>query len=177
MSEPRVSVESRWKGTEHEPSIERMREIISELAVRDEEHPDAWLTHSDSGWILRLDEDRFAYLEDPECKIVAHMESIGPEQALQLWFRFATGGRQAIHREPWRDGGPHVSPVEQAAREARAKQLQLESDRSFYEILGTELQDLTCRFPGCTRGHIQHSVLCRVHHFEQIRGRKCPFDY
>lgn len=177
MSEPLFRAESRWGGTEEEPSIERMREIIAELAVRDEEHPDAWLTHNSSGWTLRLDEDGFAYLEDPELNTVAHMESVAPERALQLWFRFSTGGRQDVDGEPWREGRRYVSPEEQAAREARGRQLQLEGDRSFYEILGPELQDAPCRSPGCTRGHIEHSVLCRVHHFEQIWGRKCPFDY
>jgi hypothetical protein len=49
-------------------------------------------------------------------------------------------------------------------------------DRSFYDSLGLEDASKKCRRDGCQRGVVSLSVLCRVHHFESVRGKKCPFD-
>jgi len=54
-------------------------------------------------------------------------------------------------------------------------EIQLSLDREFYEMLGSERADQQCRHEGCLRGAISHSVLCKKHHFESIRGRTCPF--
>ena len=53
---------------------------------------------------------------------------------------------------------------------------QLAADRAFYDLLGPELAEQTCRRPNCRRGAISQSVFCRSHHFESIRGRPCPFE-
>lgn len=176
MSEPHFYVEARWGGGEDEPSPERMREIVAELATRDEEHPDAWLVHSPSEWSLRLDEDRLAYLEDHEGNTVAHMTEVGPDQALRLWSLFSIGGRESVSGEAWVEGAPPVSAEEIQAREDRARQLVLSSDRRFYDQLGAERPAVPCRSGGCLRGSITGSVFCRSHHFEQVYRRACPFN-
>lgn len=48
-------------------------------------------------------------------------------------------------------------------------------DREFFEALGEERCDASCRSEGCTRGAIHQSVFCRVHHFEMIKKEPCPF--
>jgi hypothetical protein len=54
-------------------------------------------------------------------------------------------------------------------------ELLLALDRDFYQLLGEERAAVACAHPDCVRGAIQQSVLCRAHHFENIRGRACPF--
>jgi hypothetical protein len=49
-------------------------------------------------------------------------------------------------------------------------------DREFYDILGAERANQFCREEGCDRGAIEHSLFCRVHHFEMVKRRPCPFD-
>ncbi len=49
-------------------------------------------------------------------------------------------------------------------------------DRRFYDSLGPEDGSRKCRKDGCQRGVVSLSVLCRVHHFESVRGKPCPFD-
>jgi hypothetical protein len=48
-------------------------------------------------------------------------------------------------------------------------------DRSFFGCLGEEVGPEFCRHSGCTHKRIQVSVMCRLHHFEMIRGR--PYLY
>jgi hypothetical protein len=50
-------------------------------------------------------------------------------------------------------------------------------DREFYDSLGVERSDTKCRHEGCSRGGIKLSIFCRVHHFEQIKKRPCPFQH
>ncbi|MEQ1831113.1 MAG: hypothetical protein ABL921_34525, partial [Pirellula sp.] len=49
-------------------------------------------------------------------------------------------------------------------------------DREFCDKLGPEDSSKTCRRGGCDRGVVKLSVLCRRHHFENIRKRPSPFD-
>jgi len=62
---------------------------------------------------------------------------------------------------------PEVSP-----EEARRRQ-----DLQFYDSLGPERHDTSCRHAGCSRGCIAHSVFCRLHHFESIQKRPCEFSH
>lgn len=52
----------------------------------------------------------------------------------------------------------------------------MNADREFYEGLGDEIRANPCRNQDCERGAVQYSVFCRVHHFESIRKRPCPFS-
>ena len=176
MSQPQYYVETRWGGSEDTPSVDRMQEIIAELAVRDEEHPDTWLTHAPSGWTITLDEDRFAYLSDPDCKIVAHMAGVAPEYALKLWLLHSRQGKEATTNEPWKSGSRLISQEEMSARKAKADAITLESDLAFYSQLGPEDLSSPCKADHYSRGRIKYSVLCRVHHFEQTRRKPCPFN-
>ena len=67
---------------------------------------------------------------------------------------------------PDRLGAPTPPPREET---------QARLDREFYNILGEERSGIKCRREGCSRGAILHSVLCRPHHFESIKGRPSPF--
>jgi len=49
-------------------------------------------------------------------------------------------------------------------------------DRRFYESLGPEDAAKRCKHAGCGRGSVSLSVFCRVHHFENVMGKGCPFD-
>jgi hypothetical protein len=49
-------------------------------------------------------------------------------------------------------------------------------DREFVDELGAEDSSRKCRRDGCDRGVVKLSVLCRRHHFENIRNRPYPFD-
>lgn len=51
----------------------------------------------------------------------------------------------------------------------------MNADRKFYDGLGEENMANPCRNQNCHRGAIQYSVFCRVHHFESIWKRTCPF--
>jgi hypothetical protein len=47
-------------------------------------------------------------------------------------------------------------------------------DRVFFDGLGEERPHPRCGAPSCPRGAISHGV-CRIHHFEMIQGKPCPF--
>ncbi|MCC2954489.1 hypothetical protein LK542_02540 [Massilia sp. IC2-477] len=169
-------VESRWGGSEDIPPVERMRELIAELDVKDEEHPDTWLTHNSSGWSIRLDEDHFAYFENEECEIIGHMANVSAAQALELWLCLAKDGPNAVSALKWIPGSRPISQQEIDERTVKANESLLASDRAFYDQLGPELTDAVCRMQDCERGRIRYSVFCKIHHFEQIRHRPCPFS-
>lgn len=52
----------------------------------------------------------------------------------------------------------------------------LADDREFYLQLGPERPTHPCRERGCARGAVERSVRCRIHHFQQYRNKRCPFD-
>ena len=49
-------------------------------------------------------------------------------------------------------------------------------DREFYNLLGDEQKDIKCNSAGCNKGAVKGSVFCKVHHFEMIHKRPCPFS-
>lgn len=175
MTDPSHYVETRWGGSEDAPSPSRLAEIVAELDTKDEEHPDTWLVHVASGWLLRLDEEGFAHLEDEDREPVSHMKCVSRATGLDLWLRFADAGPDGVKSEPWCPGPRVLSAEEVAAHRARAERLTLESDREFFNLLGSEDHSQPCKKVGCTSGRIKYSALCKIHHFEQIRNRPCPF--
>jgi hypothetical protein len=56
------------------------------------------------------------------------------------------------------------------------EETRLRLDREFYDGLGPERPGVPCRSPGCGRGRVRLSGCCRVHHFEQVHRRACPFN-
>jgi hypothetical protein len=88
----------------------------------------------------------------------------------------AAGQFDELEREPWQPGSrPPLSPEARDARERMFADAQRARDRAFYDCLGAERPTIPCRDDGCTRGSISLSVFCRRHHFENVKGRPCPF--
>ncbi|HEY3301402.1 MAG TPA: hypothetical protein VGJ90_11565 [Methylophilaceae bacterium] len=48
-------------------------------------------------------------------------------------------------------------------------------DREFFDLLGNESLNKPCQKEGCFRGRVTSSMFCRVHHFEMVKGKPCPF--
>jgi hypothetical protein len=67
---------------------------------------------------------------------------------------------------PDRLGAPDPPPAEDIIRRL---------DRQFYDSLGEEAAETPCRHDGCTRGSLRLGVFCRIHHFENIKRKPCPF--
>jgi hypothetical protein len=175
MKTSNYSVSTRWGSSEDEPSEARMAEILLELDTPDEEHPSACMHHHPTGWLLSLDEEGFAHLENVELDVESHMPHVARARALQLWVRFARGGPEAVQAEPWIAGPRQRTAEEWDQIVRRSEEIILQGDRAFFDLLGEEEPGTTCRAPKCTRGHISHSVHCRVHHFEAIQRKPCPF--
>ena len=64
-------------------------------------------------------------------------------------------------------GAPDPPPADEIMRRL---------DRKFYDSLGTERPDAKCRHEGCSRGTTKFSIFCRVHQFEQVKKKPCPFQ-
>lgn len=170
-------VTSRWGHSEDEPDLARMSEFLAELDAPDEEHPDTWLSH-ESGWTLSVFESGRVVYENVESEDgPRYLLGISRDRALALWTALARGDLAEIESESWSSGyEPPRTEEEQAAIVQRAAEMTLNMDRSFYDQLGSENLDSPCRTPGCSRGTVRFSVLCRPHHFESIRKKPCPFN-
>jgi hypothetical protein len=170
-------VQTRWGGSEKQPNEHRMREILAELEKSDPEHPDTWLT-DESGWTLSVYESGLVVLENMESEDEPrHQVGVSIEKALELWLKLSRGGVAAVQQEPWCPGqAPPRSAEERAELTRKAEAMTLALDRDFYGRLGPERATVPCRHAGCQKGAISNSVFCRVHHFENICRRPCPFN-
>jgi hypothetical protein len=170
-------VVTRWGGSEDAPNEPRLRAILAELDEHDPEHPDTWLTH-ESGWTLSVFESGLVVWENMESAgDPRHQVGVSKEKALSLWLKLSRAEIAAIEHEPWCPGQSPPQSAEKRAELAReAEEATLASFRSFYEGLGPERPEVPCRHVGCRRGAVRHSVLCRVHHFESVCHRPCPFQ-
>jgi len=153
-----------------------MREFLDAVPPDDLEHGFACLTEPAAEaagggvWLEWWGDGRFVMSGREHSR---HLRGISRARALQLWTAFAAGRREELQREPWQDGDGGLTEDE---RKAIFDQIALASDREFYESLGDEKLGEPCKKPGCSRGVISHSVFCRVHHFESVKGRACPFS-
>jgi hypothetical protein len=160
-------------GSIDSPSREQMQAFLDDLDTSDEEHGAAWLA-TDDGYALEWNGDGRLVFEAPDIDRSRHLVGVDKERAIELWCALAHGDVARVQGEPWREGtGFTVDPE----RQAEMQRAQLESQREFYESLGEERSDVRCRRESCGRGAVANSVLCRVHHFESIQGRPCPFDH
>ncbi len=50
-------------------------------------------------------------------------------------------------------------------------------DLQFYDALSDENLNVPCKTDGCSRGSLKFSVFCKVHQFEMVRKRPCPFSH
>jgi hypothetical protein len=148
-----------------------MRELLAELDSRDEEHPDTWLQH-ESGWCLSAHELGILVWENvEESKPPRHLQDVPREKVLDLWIKLSQGRIAEVESEPWQPGYALPTVDRTAADHAQVSQ-----DRQSYNSLGEERVGHPCQVPGCRRGAIFLSVLCRPHHFESIKKRTCPFS-
>ena len=97
-------------------------------------------------------------------------------QMLDFWKRLSRGEMESLQKEPWIRGRPPVDPVKTAAIAAMVAESQRRQDQEFYSILGDESDTENCRAEGCSRGRISLGWYCKIHHFERIKGRPCPFS-
>lgn len=155
------------------PSRAQMREFLNELDTADEEHGAAWLA-TDDGYALEWSGNGRLVFEAPGADRSRHLIGVSEDRAIELWCALAQGDVARVEREPWSEGTGFILTPE---RDADMQRAQLESQREFYESLGPERSDVRCRRETCVRGAVANSVLCRVHHFESIQGRPCPFAH
>lgn len=73
------------------------------------------------------------------------------------------------------DGNPQDDADDELllARMQESPDIQPFLDRSFFDSLGPEREDVRCAHIGCSYGAVETSTLCRRHHFENVMGR--PF--
>lgn len=166
-------IEMRWGGGDP-TRIEQIREMISQMTVKDREHPDAWMTH-DSGWTLTLHEQGLIiwsnYDEDVDDR---HIVTRDTEVAERLLVLLREGKISDIETMPWQPGRGIQPPTTEELKEAEDAMMRYH--REWYGKLGAENSAKRCATLGCQRGSLQRSVMCRVHHFEMIRKIPCPFS-
>lgn len=179
----------RYEETEHNPPLDRLWDLLKELEIKDEEHPEVSVTH-ESGWCVAayggghiIWENAAALIEkglrelDGKITEGRHMTGVHDEKIVELWTKLAQGDIAAIEAQPWRPGSfPPRSAEEQARRRQEMEAHALAHAQEFYQQLGPEDPAVRCRHPGCQRGRIRFSVFCRMHHFESLKHKPCPFD-
>jgi hypothetical protein len=106
------SARGRWGGSERNPPVERLREILRELDIETEdfEHPDVSLKH-ETEWCLSafvagllVWESVDGGPEDDEVKPARHMKGVSRRKVLELWVKLAAGDIAAVEAEPWLPG-------------------------------------------------------------------------
>ncbi|WP_198141326.1 hypothetical protein [Verrucomicrobium spinosum] len=171
-------VQSRWGDCVDDPSESKMREVLAELDVPDPEHPDAWLTH-ESGWTLSIFSGGSCILSNSAMDTgPQYLEAISRAEALQLWIKLSRGQVQDMQSLPWKDGNaPPISQEELQILKQASAEATLAQQREFFDSLGPEDDTQRCRQPGCSRGAVKFSVLCKPHHFEQTTKQPSPFGH
>src|SRR5262249_36014174 len=95
---------SRWGGSEPNPTVERLREILGQLDADDVEHPEVSLTH-ESEWCLGAYSGGLLIWENAEADDEPrHMNGVPRERVLELWVKLSFGKVDEIEREPWLPG-------------------------------------------------------------------------
>ena len=155
------------------PTENEMRAFLDELDISDEEHGAAWLS-TEHGLTLEWSGDGRLVFDNVTGheRGVRHLVGVSRERALDLWIALAAGDLSTVEAQPWGPGNGFAMTPE---REAKLRDALVRMDRDFYDSLGEERSDARCHGPGCARGAIVHSVLCRPHHFESVKKRPSPF--
>lgn len=154
-----------------EPSPAQMKAFLDAIDASDEEHGAAWLSSSDDDYTLEWNGDGRLALTAPG-QGTRHLKEMSRARTCELWEALAARNLVQVEAHAWQPGTGYVRTAE---RDAEIRQWQLDQDREFYDLLGAERSDTPCRREGCKRGAVALSALCRVHHFESINQRRCPF--
>jgi hypothetical protein len=153
------------------PSAVQMEQFLRDIDATDEEHGAAWLS-TDEGYSLEWNGDGRLAFTRPDTDEVWHVRDVSRDRALALWMALAEGKVADVERGAWQRGNGYVVTPE---RQEQLRAWRHQQDREFYETLGEERASVPCRADGCKRGAVEFSVLCRVHHFESVQKRPCPF--
>lgn len=161
--------------TEDSPSADQMAKFLEDLDPEDVEHGAAWLADDDGNSLEYSIDGSLCF--DREGHEPRHLNPVSREKTLRLWHHLAAGSRDALELEEWKTGTRPPPTREEADRRDRDRAAwQLQQDREFFDSLGEESCDRECKREGCTRGPVRFSSLCRIHHFEMIQNRPCPFE-
>jgi len=80
-----------------------MRQILAELDINDDEHPDVSLTH-ESEWSLAAYSSGLLVYENIEAGDPRHMKNVSRDQVLRLWCMLSEGQLAEIEAERWLPG-------------------------------------------------------------------------
>lgn len=156
------------------PTPEVMRKFLDELDPDDEEHGAVWVADDDDN---ALEYDIGGNLAFTRLNDTRHLPQVSVQRVVELWQKLVGREFDELEREPWQPGPrPPLSPEARDAREKMIADWQRAQDSAFYDSLGVERPSVPCRADGCTRGSVPLSVFCRRHHFENVKGRSCPFE-
>jgi hypothetical protein len=96
-------VTTRWGGDEHEPTSDRMHEVLTQLDANDREHQSVSLTH-ESEWCLGVYPGGLLVWENLEYGEPRHLNNVSRERVLELWLLLADGKTSEIDHQPWLPG-------------------------------------------------------------------------
>ncbi len=156
------------------PSTEQMQSFLDALPLNDIEHGAAWCVDADGNC---LEYEVGGNLTYEHIGVPArHLAGVEKKTVLKLWQLLVDGKFAEIESEPWQSGvRPTPSTAEVLRHEEEMREWQISQDLEFYDSLGAEHGASRCRASTCERRTVAHSVFCRSHHFEKIKGRTCPF--
>lgn len=158
-----------------DPTPQEMERYLLALDPNDDEHGKAWLSDEDENTLEYSINGNLGYSREGHED--RHLNGVTIAKAVELWVKLTEGRFDELEQEPWRPGFYEpLTPEEATQRQAALDEWQLSMDRQFYDNLGPERPDVPCRAPGCNRGAIAYSLLCRAHHFQSVQRRPSPFD-
>ena len=96
-------VTTRWGRDEPDPTLARLREILTQLDADDPEHPSVSLTH-ETEWSLGAYPCGLLVWENLEAGEPRHMNGVSRERVLELWVQLSHGRIADIEAEPWLPG-------------------------------------------------------------------------
>ena len=95
-----------WTGKmESDFPLDRLGDLLDELAVADSEHPDIAVTH-ESEWSLTVNRSGFAVLENLEDGEPLHMGPMTRSELMDLMRSVATGLLREVQSGNWLPGYP-----------------------------------------------------------------------
>jgi len=105
----------RDESNEDDPPLERLWDLLAELAIKDDEHPEVSLEH-ESGWSLDVYGPGYIIWYNPEAVVEGktmvggkyadgrHMRGVSDDKIIELWTKLARGDIDSIEAEPWKLG-------------------------------------------------------------------------